>query len=240
MNKDWIYLFDIDGTLTKPTCPMKEAHVLDFLSWCLNKDFFLVGGGSHTKICKQVPSSIIQRGKGVFSSMGNRLVIGGKISYKNEWKPPTRLLSELLLWHQKSPYPDKGKKFYEVRDGMLNFSVIGTEASLFERQKYREWDAYTQERKSIQKSLQKKFPNLDVRIGGQKSIDVQPCGRNKSQASKWIRKNYGRKMFFIGDKCFEGGNDYDICQDLEKNNDGKCFNVKKCDDTFRILKRNEC
>ena len=239
MSEDWIYLFDIDGTLTKPTRPMEEGHVLDFLSWCEGKDFFLVGGGSHDKICAQLPSNITNRSKGIFSSMGNRLVVKDEVTYQNEWKPPIKLLSELLLWHQKSPYPDKGKSFYETRDGMLNFSVIGTNASVLRRQKYAQWDSLSQERKTIQESLQKKFPSLDVRIGGQKSIDVQPHGHNKSQASKWIRKNCAKKMIFFGDKCFKGGNDYDICQDLEKNNDGKCFNVKNPEETFRILNNNE-
>jgi phosphomannomutase len=235
MSKDSIYLFDIDGTLTNPTQPMEERDVFDFLSWCVGKNFFLVGGGSHDKICSQLPLSIINRSKGIFSSMGNRLVVKGRVIYQNKWKPPVKLLSELLLWHQKSPYPDKGKDFYETRDGMLNFSVIGINASILRRQRYAGWDSFSQERKTIQRSLQKKFPSLDVRIGGQKSIDVQPQGYNKSQASKWIRKNYSKKMIFIGDKCFKGGNDHDICQDLEKNNDGKWFNVKNPEETFRIL-----
>jgi len=239
MKEDSIYLFDIDGTLTEPTRPIESGHVLQFLSWSLNKKFFLVGGGSFKKICEQLPSSILNRSSGIFSSMGNRLTIKGKDVYRREWKPPVKLLTELLLWHQKSPYPVKSKKFHETRDGMLNFSIIGPHASIKERNDYAHWDSRTQERKTIQQDLQKKFPQFDIRIGGQKSIDIQPCGWNKSQASSWIRENHNKKMIFFGDKCFKGGNDYDICQDLERHRDGKCFNVRNAKETFKILTENE-
>ena len=44
-------------------------------------------------------------------------------------------------------------------------------------------------------------------------------------------------MYFFGDKCEEGGNDYDIALDITKNKDGMIFQVKDHRDTIRSLQR---
>ena len=94
------------------------------------------------------------------------------------------------------------------------------------------------ERESIVKILSNKYTNLDFKIGGQISIDIQPNGANKSQASKWLREKFkGCELYFFGDKCSESGNDYDIVKDIDEHGDGKTFNVEGPSDTIRILMR---
>ncbi len=230
------YLFDIDGTLTPPTQKMQEDFIYDFLSWSSDKDFFLVGGGSHDSIVGQLPLSILDRSSGVFSSMGNEFRIKNKLIYKNEWKASVSLLSKLLEWHSKSPYPTKHKKYIESRVGMLNFSVAGRESCPEERQRYFNWDKLHSERKTIAADISRHFPNLDVRLGGMISLDIQPKGFNKSQAVKWVRdSNKYDSIYFFGDKGFEGGNDYDVKLNIKKYKDGKFYHVKDCNHTKKIL-----
>jgi phosphomannomutase len=174
------YLFDVDGTLTPPKQKMQGDFVYSFLNWSTEKDYFFVGGSSYDSLIKQLPSSILSRSSGVFSSMGNELRINNELQYRREWKPSTSLLSKLLEWHMKSPYRYKGKKYIEKRAGMINFSIAGKESNLEERKKYFEWDKINSERETILNDLSEEFPNLDVRVGGMISLDIQPKGFNNS------------------------------------------------------------
>ena len=96
------------------------------------------------------------------------------------------------------------------------------------------------EYEEAQKQIEKKFPALEARIGGQISVDIQPKGHNKSQATKWIRKNLKGKMIYFGDKCFKGGNDYDVVLDLTEHLDGEFFQVESYRETRELLLSGDC
>ena len=231
-----VYLFDIDGTLTFPSQKMDKDFVYFFLDWSKNKDFFLVGGSSYKSLTSQLPSSVLKRAKGIFSSMANELHIDNDMIYSNTWKPPIKLLQELLTWHSKSPYPNKKKKYIEHRVGMLNFTVAGRESDNSQRLKYFQWDQLHQERETIASDLFKKFPQLDIRLGGMISLDISPKDKNKSQAINWVRNlNKYSKILYFGDKGFKGGNDYDAKINIQKNKDGNFYDVKDCNQTKKIL-----
>jgi phosphomannomutase len=239
-----IYLFDIDGTLTPPRQRMEHHTLYEFLGWAPGKKFFLVAGSDFVKVREQIPGSILDRSEGVFCCMGNEFRRENKIVYQNEFNPPAAL-REMLVSHQMhGGFPVKVKAggrgdIFEFRTGMLNFTTIGRNAGTEERNKYYEWDKEHKERERIANEIEEKFPELEARLGGQISIDIQPKGNNKSQASKWVRENLREEMYFFGDKCEEGGNDYDIALDITKNKDGMVFQVKDHKDTTRSLKRIE-
>ncbi len=230
------YLFDIDGTLTMPRRKMSDSFLMSFLSWMQGKSIFLVAGSDMEKINYQVPNSVTSRCSGIFCSMANEFWSNGQYVYRKEWKPSIKLLSRLTEIRRASPYETKKGNWLEHRMGMINFSVAGRDSNLKERKKYYEWDKGNKERLSFVKTLSKEFPHLDLRIGGQISVDITPRGSNKSLASKWIRNNLDGQIYFFGDSCFEGGNDYDICVDVDQNEDGKVFSVNSADETLEILK----
>ena len=119
---------------------------------------------------------------------------------------------------------------------MINFSIVGREASQQQRDIYSRWDKENKEREAIVKVLSNKYTNLDFKIGGQISIDIQPKGANKSQASKWLREKFkGCELYFFGDKITKNGNDYDIAEDIKENKDGKVFNISGPTETIEIL-----
>ena len=233
-----IYLFDIDGTLTQPRQKMASEHVLVFLSWMTNKNVYLVTGSDYPKVKQQLPDSIIRKCNGTFCSMANQFIQNNKIIYENKWEPTQSLKDDLNFLYKSSEFPHKGKTIIESRVGMVNFSIVGREASQEQRDIYSRWDKVMNERESIVKILSNKYTNLDFKIGGQISIDIQPNDANKSQASKWLREKFkGCELYFFGDKCSESGNDYDIVKDIDEHGDGKTFNVEGPNDTIRILMR---
>jgi phosphomannomutase len=234
------YLFDVDGTLTFPQERMQAGHVVSFLSWMANKDVYIVAGSGIEKVERQITSSILHRVEGVFCSMANELwVINSRkeLIYRNEWKPPIEVISDLCKFQMGSLYPVKKNNYLEHRTGMVNFSVAGRDSNMEERKAYFEWDKEHGERKNIAASLRNKYPNIEFKIGGEISIDIQPRGKNKSLASKYIRANIGGRMMFFGDRVCEGGNDYDIAKDITDNNDGEVFAVAGPQETMGILER---
>ena len=241
INEEEIFMFDIDGTLTAPMQKMDGKFLFFFLSWAQNNKVFLIGGSDKEKIDNQIPSSVQKRCDGIFCCMGNELWIDNKIVYQNEFNPPPQL-KELLVNHQMyTSFPVKPKlggkgSILEFRTGMLNFTTIGRSASTEERNEYCEWDKKHKERQCIAREVEYKFPELEVRLGGQISVDIQPRGHNKSQASKWVRKNIGKNIIFLGDKCHEGGNDNDIYRDVIRNN-GLAFEVQGPEDTMLTLEK---
>ena len=232
------YLFDVDGTLTFPQKKMQMGHTLAFLDWMANKDAYIVAGSGLDKVEQQIPSSILHRLEGVFCSMANEFwVVNGKkeLIYQNKWKPPIELISDLCRFQMSSLYPVKKNNYLEHRTGMVNFSVAGRDSNMEERKAYFEWDKIHGERESIASSLRGKYPNIEILIGGEISMDIQPKGKNKSLASKYIRANIGSRMMFFGDKTHEGGNDYGIAQDIRANGDGEVFPVTGPEETIKIL-----
>ena len=204
-----------------------------------DKNVYLVTGSDREKVIQQVPCSVLTRCKGVFSSMANEFWSEDHLVYSNDWRPSPNLIKELTMIRVNSDYDPKTGNYIEHRKGMINFSVAGRESSRKQRAKYCNWDKETRERESIIKKLRAKYKRLEFCLGGEISIDVQPKGKNKAQASRWIRKYEGGKIVFFGDRCMEGGNDYDIVEDIKKNKGDKHFQVDNYLTTRRLLKAYE-
>ena len=75
------FLFDVDNTLTPPRQKMDQSFLAFFLDWMRDRSVYLVSGSDEKKIFQQMPSSIITRCSGVFSSMGNKLSIDKELIY---------------------------------------------------------------------------------------------------------------------------------------------------------------
>lgn len=236
-----IYLFDIDGTLTKPRESISSEFEEFFYKWSLNKKIYLVTGSDRNKVKEQLSDRIIKNASGIFCSMANELYIpsfaGDKDVYSNRLHVPDRLIAWLEQQIQYTEYPEKTGNHIEYRAGMINFSIPGRNSTKDQRQNYYAWDLVNGERVRIANYIQRKFPELEARIGGQISIDIQELGKNKSQAAEWLRKNNPDRMHFFGDRCSEGGNDYDIVKNLIDNGDGDFTNVEGPEELHNTLQK---
>ena len=233
------YLFDIDGTLTPPRSKMTSEFSFFFLNWMTGRNIYLVTGSDREKIIQQVPNSILVRCKGVFSSMANEFRSEDQLIYSNDWNPSPKLIKDLTMIRASSNYDLKKENYIEYRKGMVNFSVAGRESTIKQRRRYSAWDKENNEREGIVKTLRAKYKRLEFCLGGEISIDIQPKGKNKSQASKWIRKYKGGQIVFFGDKCMNGGNDYAIVEDIKKNEGDEYYQVDNFLTTFKLLREHE-
>lgn len=118
--------------------------------------------------------------------------------------------------------PVKRGTFVEFRNGMINVSPIGRNASTQERLDFQEYDRVHKVREAFVAALRERFPDsgLQYSIGGQISFDVFPEGWDKTYCLRHLEAEGKREggvrfdtIHFFGDKTFEGGNDYEIYTD---------------------------
>jgi len=114
---------------------------------------------------------------------------------------------------------------------MVNFSVVGRNATTEERTKYVAYDTYEDERTTIAKAFNIMFPELEARPGGETGIDIAPRGSDKSQ----ILVDFNRQdsIAFFGDRMDIDGNDYPL---KLANYSGKNHHVEGWQHTWEILK----
>ena len=234
-----IYVFDMDGTLTPPRRPMESSFADKFLPFLLRNMAFIATGSDLAKVQEQIPLHIMNCFEGIFCSMGNLLWSKGETVYKNEIEIPTAMLEKLHYYRANTKYPGQlYDNFIEKRTGMLNFSVLGRNCPYEERERYKEWDASSGERKSMQKELLSIFPGWEVAVGGSISIDITPAGKGKSQIAAYLRQhNPAEKIIFFGDRTFPDGNDYELAQALSKMENTKTVQVSGPEDVLEILKK---
>ena len=234
MNK--IFIFDIDGTLTPSRRPMTDDFEMFFYRLANKNSFYLVSGSDLDKIKEQIPIAYLDRAEGVFTCGGNKFYIGSKLEYEKTFKPPETLLTYLGELIRFSDTPVQSTKHRENRGSLLNFSVVGRDCTLEERQQYFEWDNQVGERKEIAEYITRTWPELDAVIGGQISIDIVPKGNDKSQILKHIQeKESADRYIFLGDRIEEGGNDYPLAKLMGKTDGCRYYKVEDYKETRQIL-----
>lgn len=118
--------------------------------------------------------------------------------------------------------PVKRGTFVEFRNGMVNVSPVGRNATAQERDDYEAYDKVHKVRETFVAKLRERFAHLGLTfsIGGQISFDVFPTGWDKTYCLQHL-ENEAKKtggiayteIHFFGDKTFKGGNDHEIFED---------------------------
>ena len=238
-----IYLFDVDGTLTPPRQPMDEDFIEEFLQWVFDGKKFvcLVTGSDMTKVREQISEDVIRACKGIFTCMANQYWVRNKLVYQVSFLPSRKLLTDLELYlEQGSKYEHRTGNHVEVRPGMINFSVVGRDATQKQRKAYNQWDKYRKEREDIVEYVTQSYPHLEASIGGSVSVDIYPIGNDKSQAIKYLyTEEPDTNFIFVGDRTEPGGNDYAIVEELEEHEDSRWFKVDDWEDTQQLIGENE-
>ncbi|KAK1085061.1 Phosphomannomutase 1 [Friedmanniomyces endolithicus] len=229
--KNTVVLFDVDNTLTVPRVPAKP-EMLQLLSALRHKVAIgFVGGSDLAKQQEQLGTPQIpvttlfdfcfsENGLTAYclgSPLSSQTFIGwlGETKYK-------ALVKFILHYVADLDIPVKRGTFLEFRNGMVNVSPIGRNASVEERNEYQRYDLENKVREKFIEALRKEFPDIGLTysIGGQISFDVFPQGWNKTYCLQHIENEKNvpggvdyTTIHFFGDKTFEGGNDYEIYAD---------------------------
>ena len=232
------YVFDVDGTLTHPREEIDPVFSSVFTKWSAGKQLYIATGSDFDKTKQQLPQDVLNLFKGIFCCMGNELRSpSGTILERSDFVIPDDLNDDLADILNKSEYTPKVGKHIEFRTGMVNFTTLGRNATLSERNAYNEWDRIHKEREKIADFINTNYPKLDASVGGSISIDIIEKGKDKGQIVPWLLDKGVSKLTFVGDRCFEGGNDWGVVRELTKTliNFG-WHNVNGPDDVLNLLK----
>lgn len=99
--------------------------------------------------------------------------------------------------------------FIQYRGSMINWCPIGRSATEEDRSSWIKLDKeYSIRKKELCRIPSNPcFDNITIKLGGETSFDIYPTGWDKTYA--WnIFQDYN-EIYFVGDRCFPEGNDYE-------------------------------
>ena len=239
-----VYLFDVDGTLTHPLSEIDEEFADVFLTWLheKKKKVYLVTGSNIEKTEKQVFSAFLDQCEGVFTCSGNQFFQQGRQVYQNELKLPATFLDDLQLYlDEGTSWRRKTGNHIEIRPGMVNLSTVGRNASPDLREAYYRWDKDAGERQDLVEYITNIYPEFEVSIGGQISVDIYPRGKNKAQVVDKLQELHGLdvEMVFVGDRNVPGGNDWPLAQRLASHEGSAWYQVASYEETRALIEHGE-
>lgn len=230
--KTW--LFDVDGTLTPPTAPMDEAFKAWFLRAARANTIVLVTGGNYDRTLAQVGPELMAAVHTCYNCMGNSTWRqGAEVAFRH-FELPAQARAFLQDKLASSPYPVRAGNHIEARRGMVNFSVVGRQATFEQRSHYYHWDKEHGERVALAAEFEARFPHLNCQLGGEISMDIFEDGSDKAQVLDLVE---GPVRFF-GDQMAPGGIDHPLAQAIAERSAGsKSYAVSGWMQTRDILQQ---
>ena len=231
MNK---FIFDVDGTLTPSRQEIDGDFAIFFGNFCAENDVYLVTGSDKEKTIEQIGEELYSLSKRVYNCSGSDVWQGETHIRSNEWKIPMHVKSWLEDKLEESSFPLRTGLHIEERPGMVNFSIVGRNATIGERKLYVKHDTANNERNYIAELFNLEFENLIARPGGETGIDISPKGADKSQIIYDFDIN--DTLHFYGDRMDLHGNDYPLKKVLWERGNSSTHEVKDWKNTWELLK----
>ncbi|KZP26640.1 eukaryotic phosphomannomutase [Athelia psychrophila] len=219
-----LVLFDVDDTLTPARQPASPEMITLLRELREKVTIGFVGGSDLPKISGQLAVAgfnatqdfdfaFAENGLTAYR-LGKELPSQSFIKFLGEDRYKT-LVNFILHYLADMDVPVKRGTFVEFRNGMINVSPIGRNASIQERHDFNAYDKIHKLRAAFVSTLQDKFASygLTYSIGGQISFDIFPAGWDKTYALRHVEAEGFEEIHFFGDKTFKGGNDHEIYED---------------------------
>ena len=227
------FIFDVDGTLTPSRGLINKEFEQFFENFCLANDVYLVTGSDKPKTVEQIGEKIYNRCQRVYNCSGCDVWEGTTLVRASNWTLPDLARTFLISCEYESDFSLRTGNHIEERSGMVNFSVVGRNASLYERKQYVAFEEQNGERRKIADAFNMMFPDLQATVGGETGIDIAPRGSDKSQILVDFTED--DTIHFFGDAMFEGGNDYPLKRALLERGNSSIHQVSDWENTWELL-----
>lgn len=226
-----LLVFDLDGTLIRTKSPM-EPGMSKLLARLLEvKKVAVIGGGQYSVFRElflrrfKCPKELLKK---LFlfpttASIFYKYRQGWKKIYalylqKSEVRKIRRAFNETFKEIGYKHPPKTYGILIEDRGTQVSFSVFGQDiVRVLGRRGVKIKEDWMKKnfalKMKIARLVQKKLPHLEVRAAGYTTIDVTRKGIDKAFGIRQMEKLLKiprRKMFFVGDAIFPGGNDYAV------------------------------
>lgn len=239
-NPKTLVLFDVDGTLTPARLVVSDEMKQTLQALRKKVVIGFVGGSDLSKQVEQLGDTVLQDFDYCFSEngltaykLGKELASQSFILWIGDEKY-NKLVKFILRYLADIDIPVRRGTFIEFRNGMINVSPVGRNASTQERNEFEKFDLENKIREKLVAALKENFADygLTYSIGGQISFDVFPTGWDKTYCLQHVEDEGFEEIHFFGDKSYKGGNDYEIYTDSRTIGHA----VKEPADTIKILK----
>ena len=234
------YIFDVDGTLTPSRGKIDEKFLKWFLEFNKWNNVYLVTGSDRYKTEEQIGETLYAKVNAVYNSSGNTKHKKGVCVFNTRnLELPRDAYAFLLKKSISSKWEPKTGLHFDTRPGLLNFSILGRNATKAQRKKYVKFDNATNDRQIISDEFNKKFTKkfgLVSQVAGETGLDIIEIGKDKAMILKDF--TFQDELIFFGDNIQPGGNDYGIAQVIEYGpyDSGNVHHVKNWKETWKILK----
>jgi phosphomannomutase len=229
-----IVLFDMDGTLTEPRQPFDYKPLRDALYMLTNNNIHIgiITGSDEDYLREQMGSFLdsspcryktyLMPCNGTkfykppeFANKGFELV--HEVSMEEHLGPKKyrELIQELI--YSQVDMANSGVAltghFINCRGSTINWCPIGRNANTKEREEFKKLDAEEGLRDRVLGEmraileLKKMNSGITIKLGGDTSFDIYPKGWDKTYGLKHFQD---WDVWFVGDRCSENGNDYEI------------------------------
>ena len=216
-----VVLFDMDGTVTPVRQTIKQDMMLALDELGSFADVGIVSGSNYDYMSAQLDGLT---GVTLLPCNGTKVYTCDGIDYSQEFSVDMklemahnryRLLIRTLLALQTElvdsfPALPLTGHFISDRGSLVNWCPIGREAGPEQRADFVKLDKLFSIRPKMRDRLLQtlaevyRINDLSVALGGDTSFDIYPNGWDKTYS---LRHFEGRKVWFMGDKCGETGND---------------------------------
>lgn len=198
--KNKTFVFDVDGTLTKPRQKILLSTKQLLINLSQLYDVYILGAGCKKRIQKQLDlktNNIL-----IYDNYGNdKNFIKEDINIIKEKTNIIRNLFQLKIY--------KGQSL-DINKTRITFALLGTKALLKDKLKF---DPNQSIRNKILPTFKEFLPNYEIIIGGTSSFDILPLNINKAYGIKRICKEHNLKqqnIIYIGDDFNPHGNDWHV------------------------------
>jgi phosphomannomutase len=227
-----LIVFDIDGTLAPSKVPADREMIALLLRLLGAKKIAVIGGGKYDLFKKQLVRQLPKRDprlEHLYLFPTNSTAFYRYHQGRSWYKVYSHELSRAERGKIKDAFAEVFRKtnyshppktwgpVVEDRGTQITFSALGQEVveKLGKRglKLKEEWNKHSDVRPQLTKVLIKLLPKFEVRLGGLTSIDITRKGIDKAYGIRQIEKKLHvtrKKIFFVGDAIFPGGNDYAV------------------------------
>ena len=234
-----IVLFDMDGTLTPPREHLDYSLVDTLAKVCRYADIGIVSGSDYEYIMQQcgflTTKDEIKQNLHILPCNGTMHYApplyrerSHKLVHSNDMKKVLGTSDLNMLFKKIINYQDHIVSHYDIpltghfvsyRGSMINWCPIGRNATKEDREKFVDFDlsfGMSSFRRTILEQVKEEFANaripVTIKLGGETSFDIFPNGWDKTYALSHFL-NY--KIWFLGDRCGDNGNDKEIFDALQ-------------------------
>lgn len=251
-----VFLFDMDGTLTPPRGAITPSVIRALRKLSENYRIGIITGSDMDYIRQQafemfgvggVPVDRVDLlpcngTKKYVANKSRRFIVEheadmlaeiGSEAYFSILRFCMQKQIEMMDYEPQLPY---GGTFFQYRGSLLNWCQIGRSVGMEERSALEAIDLEKQYRKRYADQLAlhlagKNIP-VTVALGGSTSLDIYPNGWDKTYG---LQHYPDCTVYFAGDRCDPGGNDWHIYEKLKPF--GRSFKVTSPEDTVRLIEQ---